>query len=99
LGKADRSHRTHWRGQGHRVSASSNHEEVLMRCEDCGERLQSVVISTRWGRSTEICNVSEVNQIGPARCIDCLNRTAREVDAIVDRIGPLLLMDLWAASA
>jgi hypothetical protein len=70
-----------------------------MRCDDCGDRLQSVVIATRWGSGTEICNVSEVHQIAPARCIDCLNRTAAEVNAIVDRIGPLLMMDLWAASA
>jgi len=67
-----------------------------MYCADCGDRLQSVVIATKWGAGTEICNAGEVWQMQPARCIDCLNRTAKEVDAIVDRIGPLLMATLWA---
>lgn len=67
-----------------------------MKCADCGERLQSVVIATHFGASTEICNAGEVYQVGPARCVSCLNRTRTEVDAIVDRIGPLLLTSLWA---
>lgn len=67
-------------------------------CADCGDRLQSVVIATHWGAGTEICNAGEAYQVEPARCVDCLRRTAKEVDAIVDRIGPLLLMSAWAAS-
>lgn len=65
-----------------------------VHCADCGDRLQVVVIPTRWGASWEIVNVSEVWQMEPSRCVPCLRKTAERVEAIADRVAPLLMMSL-----
>jgi hypothetical protein len=60
-------------------------------CADCGDRLQS-------GLNTygELVNVTEIRNCGPIRCNSCLIATELRVEAVVDRIGPLLFTSLWA---
>jgi len=84
------------RGTGSLLPPTMRIGGAIVNCADCGERIQSGFITRKHGWEIDLATAAELKNLGPIRCNTCLLETRSRLDAIVDRVGPLLLTSLWA---